>query len=72
VGVGAVSDMMIHPWGAVLIGIVAGVLSVLGFKYLTVSIEPQKFRHISSIHFSCLISDVDRTFDHLLAYLNIG
>jgi ammonium transporter Rh len=35
VGVGAVADLQIHPWGAMIIGIVAGMVSVLGFRYIT-------------------------------------
>ena len=37
VAVGTSADMMIHPWGALLIGTVAGTLSALGYRYLTVS-----------------------------------
>lgn len=37
VAVGTCADMNIEPFGAMLIGLVAGVISTLGFKYLTVS-----------------------------------
>ena len=37
VAVGAVADMVIEPWGAVLIGCCSGVISVLGYTYLSVS-----------------------------------
>lgn len=38
VAIGTTADMMIGPWGAGLIGMVAGTISVLGYKYLTVSV----------------------------------
>ena len=38
VAVGTTADMPLEPWGAILMGIVAAVISVLGFKYLTVGI----------------------------------
>nr|CAD7427515.1 unnamed protein product [Timema monikensis] len=34
VAVGTVCDLMIHPFGAVLIGMLAGVVSVLGYRFL--------------------------------------
>lgn len=37
VAVGSVCNLMLHPFGAMLAGMLAGVLSVLGYKYLTVS-----------------------------------
>ena len=37
VAVGACADMVIEPWGALLIGCVSGVVSVLGYKFLSVS-----------------------------------
>ena len=35
--VGTIADMMIHPWGAMLVGMIAGAVSVIGYKYLSVS-----------------------------------
>ena len=35
VAVGAMADMMIQPWGAMLVGTVAGIISVLGYEYMT-------------------------------------
>lgn len=35
VAVGTSADMMIHPWGALVIGAAAGTLSVLGYKFLS-------------------------------------
>ena len=37
VAVGACADMVIEPWGALLIGCFSGILSVLGYVYLSVS-----------------------------------
>lgn len=39
VAVGTCADMNIGPFGAMLIGLVAGIISTLGFKFLTVSLE---------------------------------
>lgn len=36
---GTCADLAIHPFSAMFIGVVAGIVSVLGFQYLTVSIE---------------------------------
>ncbi|XP_047589833.1 ammonium transporter Rh type A isoform X2 [Lutra lutra] len=35
VAVGTCADMKIHPYGAMIIGSIAGIVSVLGFKFLT-------------------------------------
>lgn len=37
VAVGSVCNMLIGPHGAILIGMLAGILSVLGYRYLTVN-----------------------------------
>lgn len=37
VAVGSVCNLMLHPFGAMLAGMGAGLLSVLGYKYLTVN-----------------------------------
>ena len=37
VAVGTSADMMIQPWGALLIGIMAAILSTFGYKYIQVS-----------------------------------
>ena len=34
---GAVADMVLQPWGALLIGVLAGCISVIGYNYLSVS-----------------------------------
>ena len=37
VAVGAVADAVLYPWGAVLIGLGSGLVSVLGYRFLSVS-----------------------------------
>lgn len=36
VAVGSVCNLILHPWGAIMIGILSGVLSVVGYVYITV------------------------------------
>lgn len=36
VAVGTAADMMLYPYGAVAVGIVAGILSVIGYAYIQV------------------------------------
>lgn len=38
VAVGTCADLEIHPFSAMFIGVIAGIVSVLGFQYLSVSI----------------------------------
>ena len=38
VAVGTAADLMIHPWGAALLGILAAIISVCGYVYITVSV----------------------------------
>lgn len=35
VAIGTAADMMIHPWGAMVVGSAAGALSVLGYRFFT-------------------------------------
>lgn len=35
VAVGSICNLMIHPFGALLVGVIAGVISVLGYRFLT-------------------------------------
>lgn len=42
VAVGTCADMNIGPYGAMLIGLVAGTISTLGFKYLSVSSKSEQ------------------------------
>jgi len=35
VAIGTAADMMIHPFGAMIVGSIAGIVSVLGYRYLT-------------------------------------
>ena len=37
VAVGACADMVLEPWGALLIGCCSGIVSVLGYTFLSVS-----------------------------------
>lgn len=48
VAVGSIADLMIQPGGALMIGMLAGVVSVLGYKY----ISPFLNRHLK-IHDTC-------------------
>lgn len=43
VAVGSVCNMLIGPHGALLIGFIAGLVSVLGYRYLSVSYGPHIF-----------------------------
>ena len=54
VAVGTTADMMIRPWGAVTIGILAGTLSVLGYKFLSVSGEIVFFLALSQCNYAIL------------------
>jgi ammonium transporter Rh len=36
VAIGTSADMMIHPFGAMIVGSISGTVSVLGYRYLTV------------------------------------
>ena len=38
VAVGSVANMVIQPWGALLIGFLAGFISVVGYEFISVSI----------------------------------
>ena len=48
VAIGNVADLMIQPWGAMFVGIIAGCVSVLGYKYVQPFVTKQ-FR----IHDTC-------------------
>ncbi|EDO26607.1 predicted protein, partial [Nematostella vectensis] len=37
VAIGTASNMVIYPWGALLVGSISGTISTLGYAYLTVS-----------------------------------
>ena len=36
VAVGSICNLLIHPFGALIVGVMAGVISVLGYRFLTV------------------------------------
>ena len=37
VAVGSIANMIIGPWAAMFIGFIAGIISVAGYKFLSVS-----------------------------------
>lgn len=39
VAIGSVCNLILYPYGAVVIGILSGMLSVVGYVYVTVSRE---------------------------------
>ena len=39
VAVGASANLLVNPWGAILIGMIGGIISVLGYTYVTVNIS---------------------------------
>lgn len=53
VAIGSTADMMVHPYGAFLIGALAGALSVFGYKYIT-PFMARKFR----LHDTCGINNL--------------
>eukprot|EP00121_Abeoforma_whisleri_P013251 Awhi_evm1s12220 len=53
VAVGSSADLVISPWGAVLIGMCAGCVSVLGYVYLSPFLE-RKF----GIHDTCGVNNL--------------
>lgn len=44
VAVGSVCNLIIQPYGALTIGVLAGLLSVFGYRYLSVSGESMKLK----------------------------
>ena len=57
VAIGTTATMIIQPWGAVLIGLVSGALSTMGYKYVQVSCNTNtdyKRDVISSLTYSSL------------------
>ncbi len=42
--IGTAADMMVHPYGALIVGAIAGTVSVLGYRFLTVT-----FSHLLKI-----------------------
>ncbi|KAK2142624.1 hypothetical protein LSH36_932g01094 [Paralvinella palmiformis] len=53
VAVGTIADMMIHPWGAMLVGMIAGAVSVIGYKYLSPCLA-KKFK----LHDTCGVNNL--------------
>lgn len=48
VAVGAVADQVIQPFGAMIIGSFAGIISTLGYQFLTPKLNP-RFLHDTCI-----------------------
>lgn len=53
VAIGTLCDFIIQPWGAILVGIVAGTVSVLGYRYLT----PILYKYLK-IHDTCGVNNL--------------
>lgn len=51
---GTAANLMIQPWGAILIGVVAGVLSTFGYKVIQVNYDERGLYFIS-IHSKYII-----------------
>jgi len=43
IAIGAVAQLIIQPWGAIIIGIVSSLLSIIGFRYILAKLE-RKFK----------------------------
>lgn len=51
VAVGTVCNLLIGAHGAILIGIIAGTVSVLGYRFITVSTQKKnKIKYMGNIH----------------------
>lgn len=50
VAVGSVADMQLQPWGAMLIGIVAAIVSVIGYRFLTPALEKIRFHDTCGVN----------------------
>ncbi|XP_047146568.1 ammonium transporter Rh type A isoform X1 [Hydra vulgaris] len=50
VAVGTCADLMIKPWGAIMIGMFAGCISVLGYNYLTPILNKHKIHDTCGVH----------------------
>ena len=44
VAIGGCADLMIQPWAALLVGTIAGTISVYGFDKITVSILKENYK----------------------------
>ena len=59
VAVGTACDMMIHPYGAMTIGCIAGLFSTLGYKFITVR-NITIVRNVTIVNFPALAPQGDR------------
>ena len=67
VAIGAVADLMVGPWAALMIGTIAGTISVVGFDIISVN-EMIPFNYFLKI----LIKMIICTFFFSPKYLNIS
>ena len=59
VAVGSVANMVIQPWGALLIGFLAGFVSVVGYQYFSVSSRWLcLFSYVMGIYILLVLSEV--------------
>ena len=71
---GTAADMMIQPWGALVVGSLAGVLSVIGFNYITVIFTltgVNYFTRCPTFVLSVFMSDTFITPLHIIACENV-
>ena len=54
VAIGGCADLMIQPWAALLVGTIAGTISVYGFDKITVSIFKENFKGKNTSAIYCL------------------
>eukprot|EP00118_Oscarella_pearsei_P018577 m.190935 g.190935 ORF g.190935 m.190935 type:complete len:504 (+) comp39439_c2_seq3:210-1721(+) len=50
VAIGNMADLMVEPWGAALVGVVAGTVSVLGYAFLQPAITKWKIHDTCGVH----------------------
>lgn len=57
VAVGTAGEMMLTPFGSMIVGFLAGTISVLGYKYLTVSALTNYIKALKLLHLfvSCVL-----------------
>ncbi|XP_071959671.1 ammonium transporter Rh type B-B-like isoform X2 [Antedon mediterranea] len=53
VAVGSSADLMIHPWGALIIGTLAGILSTIGYTYFTPCLSSK-----AKVHDTCGVNNL--------------
>ena len=53
--VGSVANLLLQPYGAIVAGSVAGIISTFGYQYLQVQIEGRKKEFRSTYYYTLLI-----------------